>query len=419
MSRRGVVVGIVVVAVAASLLGWGLGRGVRSPAEELARTAPPPPSVITAEVERRELATSVVFRGVVRPAGEVAVSVPDPVVVTALGVSAGGELAEGGVVAVLEGRPLIALAGAIPLYRDLYWGQRGADVAEVNAALARLGLLGADAGDVFGDDTAAAIVGLYERVVFDPPGPSAELAEAIADAKQVLTSAEQAAATDGRQPFELRQANDADVDRAEEELIRLRERQGPWLPSAEVAMVESLPRTVVDVPVEVGDVAEGPVVRLSFATLLVDAEVRAADRPLLSQGQPVDVHVDALDRRVDGVIEAIAVDTGGEGVSDDAYAMEIAIDTADVDEELLDQPIRIVATLETTAGAVLVVPVVALVAQPDDTAAVEVLQVDGTTQLVPVTAGLVADDSVEVRPDDGAALAPGDLVVVGGSPTDR
>ena len=53
-------------AVVLALVAWRVGSGIRSPAQVAADTAPPAPSLITAPVELRTLATEVVVRGTVR-----------------------------------------------------------------------------------------------------------------------------------------------------------------------------------------------------------------------------------------------------------------------------------------------------------------------------------------------------------------
>lgn len=81
---------------------------------------------------------------------------PRPGVLTGLSCSTGGEIASGDVVATVEGRPVVALATAVPLWRGLDLGDRGDDVRGLQAELARLGAPVAADG-TFGADTRRAV----------------------------------------------------------------------------------------------------------------------------------------------------------------------------------------------------------------------------------------------------------------------
>ena len=141
-SRRILLAGVVLVAVA-GLVAWAVGSRVQSPDQAAARASEPEASWITVPVERRVLSSTVVARGDVAPEVSVGVDVPSSVegagVVTALGPSAGESVTEGTVLVVVSGRPVFALVGAVPVYRSLVPGMSGDDVAQLQAALSRLG----------------------------------------------------------------------------------------------------------------------------------------------------------------------------------------------------------------------------------------------------------------------------------------
>ena len=69
--RRRWRVGTLVAAAALLLVGlvWFAGSRIESPAARAAKAAPPVPSVVTADVERRVLSESLVTRGDVKPSG--------------------------------------------------------------------------------------------------------------------------------------------------------------------------------------------------------------------------------------------------------------------------------------------------------------------------------------------------------------
>ncbi|MET7529003.1 peptidoglycan-binding protein [Streptomyces goshikiensis] len=164
--RRGVlgVVGGAVLMAVGALLATAV---VKSPAQLAAEAGPPAQGVLTAEVERRVLAETAVTRGTV--VADQSVTVAPPGVVTKLPLKAGDPVAAGRLLAEVSGRPVFALRGAVPMYRDLVPGATGDDVAQVQAALRELGHgTGTDPKGVFGPGTKAALAELYRAVGYAP-----------------------------------------------------------------------------------------------------------------------------------------------------------------------------------------------------------------------------------------------------------
>ena len=171
-SRR---TGALLVAALIVLVG-SLGLAVwltESPGDRQARLGPPPDSVITVDVEDRRLTRTI---DLVCEAGapsslEVPVGVDprvgDPVV-TALPVADGASVAEGEVMLEVSGRPMIAVSGPLPAYRDIRTGDSGPDVAQLESALSRLGLLD-DPDDVADPATRAATSALYDSLGYPEP----------------------------------------------------------------------------------------------------------------------------------------------------------------------------------------------------------------------------------------------------------
>jgi hypothetical protein len=98
---------------------------------------------VTVEVVARPLRTTSEFDGklVAAPAPQLAVAAQaESAIVTSLAVRPRSLITEGLQVASLEGRPVVALEGVLPAYRDLSVGDSGPDVAQLMAAMLRLGL---------------------------------------------------------------------------------------------------------------------------------------------------------------------------------------------------------------------------------------------------------------------------------------
>ncbi|MFJ7158397.1 peptidoglycan-binding protein [Streptomyces sp. NPDC101118] len=165
---------------------------VKSPAQLAAETGPPAQGVLTAEVERRVLAETVVMRGTVVAGQSVAVAPQGEgrPVVTRLPFAAGAPVTAGRVVAEVSGRPVVALRGALPVYRDLRPGATGDDVAQLQAALRELGHpTGRDPRGHFGPGTKDALAALYRDLGYPPLPAVPDGADRVRSARTALREA--------------------------------------------------------------------------------------------------------------------------------------------------------------------------------------------------------------------------------------
>ncbi|MFV0259529.1 MAG: peptidoglycan-binding protein, partial [Acidimicrobiales bacterium] len=192
LDRRALLALVAAVAVLSAVVGWVAGQRIKSPAEIAAEQEPPPPSVITAGLERRVLSQDVVARGTVRAgdATELTVTAPTGVdaIITRLPLAAGDQVEEGLTVIEVSGRPVIALQGALPAFRNLIPTLEGPDVAQLEEALARLGFDPGRVDAVYDQATAAAVDRLYRAAGYTPPEAAAEDAAAAAAAEEMLTT---------------------------------------------------------------------------------------------------------------------------------------------------------------------------------------------------------------------------------------
>lgn len=183
--------------VGAAVGGYGIGSRVQSPAEAASRRAAPEASRITVPVERKALENSLVRRGSVRFADAKGLSLAGSVggdtaaqSVTKVRV-AGEQLEEGGLLLEVNGRPVFALSGAQPMYRALRPGTTGADVEQLEAALARLGYDPGPVDTMFDVGTQMALAKFYEDRGYAAQGPTAAENDALRAARKAAADAEE------------------------------------------------------------------------------------------------------------------------------------------------------------------------------------------------------------------------------------
>ncbi|MER5775056.1 peptidoglycan-binding domain-containing protein [Streptomyces sp. NPDC002039] len=343
---------------------------VKSPAQVAAETGPPAQGLLTAEVERRVLARTVVTRGTVVADQSVDV-VPQPragegagaAVVTKLPLKAGDAVAAGQLLAEVSGRPVFALKGTLPVYRDLRPGATGDDVAQLQQALRALGHgTGADAKGVFGAGTKAALTARYRAIGYDPLPAVTDGGQAVKAARQAVRTAqwavEDAAAatgagtgtgagagersgppgtgspsvtptsgtgdgettgdgkTSGRTSGKtgggegdsgrvLARARQSLTD-ARAELASVEAADGPMLPASETVVLGSFPARVSGIAGRVGGPVSGPVLTLSSGELVVETYLKDDKKQLLRAGMSVVIASEATGLDARGKVALVA-----------------------------------------------------------------------------------------------------------------
>lgn len=101
---------------------------------------------------------------------------------------AGSAIVEGAVVIGVSGRPVFLMEGEVPVYRTLAPGMAGEDIAQLQAALARLGY-SPETDGFFGGGTKLAVRELYRRAGFQVIESSVRAAD-VAAAEQAARDAE-------------------------------------------------------------------------------------------------------------------------------------------------------------------------------------------------------------------------------------
>lgn len=478
MSRRRAWVGAVAVgAVLLSGAGVAASQVIKSPAQTAAEAGPPPLDVLVARVEKRVLRDTVIVRGTVASAQAVQVTpavaggegAAAPVV-TKVAVRQGDRVDAGRMLLEVSGRPVFALPGALPVYRDLKPGATGDDVKQLQKALSGLGHgSGSDRAGTFGAGTKAALSSFYRSIGYDPLPAVADRGEAVRSAEDAVTSGERAledarsAATavgtaapaapgaappgpgakgsgtaKGSGPDAARAVNRAaqDLRKARERLAEARAAAGPMLPAGEVVFLESFPARADSVAVRPGSPVSGAALSLSAGALVVRGQLQDHQKGLVRPGQKVEIlsEVSGLTAAAEVLSVADAPQTaqpaapnggsgGGQGQDRQApapggpagYEMLVR-PLAPLDTQLVGQDVRLTVEAAATDGDALVVPVSAVSAGADGRTTVTVVDATGVQRRVEVRPGTTGDGYVEVRPTGEGILTDGDSVVTGVDP---
>ena len=322
---------------------------------------------------------------------------------------------------VVGNRPVIALVGDLPMYRDLGPGDLGDDVRLIEEALGRLGYFTMTADDTYDADTAAAVEKLYQGRGFAPIGAPAEVTEEIGR----LTGEADAAA---------KERDVAALRRAQASLKAARTKAGARLPANEVVLAPRLPARVAKAAVKRGSRIDGAVMTLGSEVAQIRSSVAEADRTLVKPKQIAQVELTDTGDRFSATVVSVASEPGTNGAGPERYAVTLA--PTDAPANSFGADVTITLRVRSTDGKVLVVPAAALSLGGDGATRVEVVKpVDGQAgrdpaeesavsaqeaATVKVKTGLTAGGLVEVTPAEKDALKAGDEVVVGtadGTPT--
>ncbi|MFF3689239.1 peptidoglycan-binding protein [Streptomyces sp. NPDC002187] len=438
--RRRLLLGVAGGAVLLTAAAVLASTGIKSPAQAAADAGPPPADVLTAPVERRVLTDSLVVRGtvvagqtltvapVVGGGGEGGAAKP---VVTKLPLKAGKTFKGGQLLVEISGRPVFALKGRIPAYRDLKPGAEGDDVAQLQRALSALGHgTGTDAPGRYGTGTKAALNALYRALGYEPQ-PAQPDAEESAKAAQATVTAARRAWQDA-EPGVARTRASEDYAAARAESAAIEARSGPMLPVGEVVYLESFPARVDSLGVRLGGEAGTEVMTVSAGRLVVEGNLAPHEKGLVRAGLKVLIHSELTGTeavgRVGPVTEGIAAPAapGASGAEQEGqtqpengglpgFTMHVTPDKP-LPPELAGQDVRLTVQAASSDGKVLVVPVSAVFAGADSRTTVMVAgpgKNRDTRRRVEVRVGISGDGFVEVQPVRGGRLSEGDRVVVG------
>ncbi|WP_405992281.1 peptidoglycan-binding protein [Streptomyces sp. NBC_00986] len=463
--RLGVVVSAVVLVGAG---GWFAGTQVQSPADAAASHQAPKAGPVTVAVVRQSLTASVVATGSVEFASPRPLSLAGPVGSGAAAGAdgegaeqrvtkapvAGTKIKEGDVLMTVNGRPVFALGGSVPMYRALGPGTSGDDVTQLQKALKRLGFDPGGTTGTYGQGTATAVSDWYKSEGYDAQEPSpadqqqlGSLEQAVSAAQETLLTTNSGAgaassgetgssATPAPQSSTDKQVHEIQVksaqkalDLANDALSSFKATYGTKVPAGEVVFLPKLPARLDKVTVKTGDTPSAQIGTVTSSDVVVQAAVPGTDAQLLRHGMTaqlttadgesaqgtVDVVADGSDSSsgADSAATAPSTTDDANSASDSTAAVQVRITVPDPGPLAGEAEAAVQVTIKVGAsdGKVLTVPMAAIHTSSDGRARVKV-QRGATVADVHVTVGLSAAGIVEVKPD-GGALKAGERVVVG------
>jgi HlyD family secretion protein len=423
---------------------------VKSPAQLAADTAPPAPTVVTAQVTDQSLTATVAMRGVVYPGTQYDVAATSlgssggQLYITKLPIRSGDQITNGVLLAEIDGEPMFVLKGSIPAWRTLSPGEHGPDVAELQNALALLGdYNGGDTVGYFGQATKDAVSEFYTHLGYTAPTTGGGTQQAVDQARKAVT-ADEAEIENLTKHKQSTAAAHRQLQTDEQALSQAEAADGPEIPASDVVFLPQVPETVVAVSGGVGQQPGSPFVELSAGDgLALTGELPPGDASELKPGETVTIYDEVSGVHATGKVASIGAPTsnvptgttvniGGSsgssgssgGSSDGSSSGSSGASTTFVPVNITpDSPLpealsgeNVLVTVETgrTSSRVLTVPVAAIVTTASGQSQVTVVKPSGKQVSVPVTPGLSAGGYVQVTPVSGHALHAGDSVVVSG-----
>ncbi|WP_026925435.1 hypothetical protein [Glycomyces arizonensis] len=262
-----VINGILAIALlGATATAWYFAAQARTPAQRAEETAEPADSVITVQVEQGQLSDLMEFEAVLDRVGGYEVPAPasiegaDIALTSDIPLETGDEVKTATVLLEVSGRPMIALPGEVPAYRNLVEGDTGPDVEQLQQALQ--GLYGTPVTGEFDSRTADDIEKLYANLGYEAPTTSETTVEPTGEDE----SAE--GADDGTEAVGGAQVQT--VDRV-------------MFPASEAVFLPQLPMQVGKIDATQGAPVEGMVMTLVSGDWKLEAELSEEEAAALSQ----------------------------------------------------------------------------------------------------------------------------------------
>jgi hypothetical protein len=411
------------------------GTEATSPSALGRQYAPAPPTELTASVVFRRLAETLPVQGTVTAEagyqvnfGPVNVAGAQPIV-TQQPPGPGTRVANGSLLAQVAGRPVFAMLGTTPMYRDLAVGDRGPDVAQLQADLAALGFPSYDALGVFGSDTLRAARAFYGYKGYSLPEPAGSSpaqakpmwiprsaargtgASPSASATSPTPASSPSASAGSPSPTSSPSASASPASTPPAHASSPPPASPPVVPQAEVVFIPRLPATIQSSALKLGLPVTNPALTLSTEGLRVIVPLTGGQADLVQPKDTASLHITGAGGTVtDLAATVIAIRAAGQGTQPGPVA--VLRPAKPLRWSLTGAQAAGTIVIASTAQEVLAVPVAALYTAPDGQTLVTVVAPHEKRASVPVQVGAEIGGYVPVRPIQGH-LAAGELVLVG------
>ncbi|GIG20839.1 hypothetical protein Cch01nite_15630 [Cellulomonas chitinilytica] len=324
--------------------GWALAHRFESPEQRQAAATPPAPLDVVVQVRAGVLEEQTTAVADVGDAATTSVRVTGASglsVVTAAPLAPGASVVPGTVVLEVNGRPVFALPGAFPFYRDLSTGDTGPDVEQLQRALKGLGHLRGRTTGTFDAATEAAVRRMYKAAGYDP-------ALVAVTPPAVETPAQGA---DGAPQDEASAADGAPQDEAPtgQEVPTAATPAATTVPLSDLTVVTDLPQSFVTGPGVGAVLTAESVYVLSNGALTSSSAVPAGIALQMKPGSAATL-VDAEGTTVVGRVGP-AVQDGADGAMRVSYLTEAALPASWRGTQVIAT-----VTLETVGQESLIVP---------------------------------------------------------------
>lgn len=395
--------------------GWSLATAFQSPAQQAAAATAPMPGAVTATVDHGSLEQTVGVTATVARQTQQQITMQSdssPAIITKQPLGSGDQINASKVIAEVNGRPVFAVAGAFPFYRDLSPGDTGPDVRQLQEALKSAGYNVKPDG-TFGAATVVAVRAMYK---------SAGYAVAVSELSSSATAPQSAAGIAVTSPA-------PGTGLAVPSVI--------VIPKSELITFATLPAFVVSTPVvgtvldakshivaEAGDIVATAAVASDVALRLKTGMTGILTGP---DGQQSPITVESVggaepssattqdgSAPVDGAGQDTArggVVTGDSGQSDNSSVVLHSVGNL-FPATWLRSTVQAVITVQIASKTSLIVPSIAVISDGKDSAHVLKRLSDGSFTSVPVKETAALSGRSAITPQKQDDLVAGDTVRV-------
>ncbi len=402
---------IVVIALVAGT--WVLATVFQSPEQREANASAPPPQPVFAAVTTGTLADVHSYSGTVAHGDESGFTLPagaDAVrsVVTGKAASVGSTVRSGDVLTEVNTRPVFLVTSPFDFFRDMGFGDEGADVRVLQEALVSGGYLARADGE-YGAQTARAVTSWYRDAGYE--APTRQRPDSDVSTGTGATSSDSAGSSDSSDPSGSSDSSGSDDGGTS---VPLPEPVfDAFVPIGEVLAVPILPATIITGPAVGAHVGEEDTdVTLGTDDLIVRAEVVATDAEGLAPGDAVTV-LSGSDQ-ADGILASIEAQPADDDGNPQRSILIVSFDAVPaVLASERGETVTIQVQDAVVAGEFLIVPTAAVVGRGEGRGVVVKRQDDGSLAEVLVTVEGSLRGMTAVAPDEADALVEGDDVRVG------